>query len=232
MVHAVIPAAGDGRRMGKDVKKPYLTLCGLPTIVHTLNTFEKSDAVSDITCVVREEDVAYFLELISNYPIRKIRGVIPGGVRRQDSVEAAIVFLHKTVGEGEIVVVHDAARPLVSLELIRRVIETAIQWGGAIAAIPVHDTLKWVDENETIQRTINRDRLWRAQTPQAFRLGILMAAYRNAREDGFEATDDAGLVEHLGMPVKCVLGHPDNIKITTQADLQLAEQILDKRRMG
>jgi 2-C-methyl-D-erythritol 4-phosphate cytidylyltransferase len=223
-VVAVIPAGGSGRRMQSRNPKQYLLMNGKPVLVHTLLQLQQSSLIDEILLVVPENDLLFVRENIEKpHQLTKIRDVIAGGRERQDSVRNGLAG----VGDDcEIVVVHDGVRPFVTEEVLSQVIIAALQFGAAIVGIPVKDTVKEVDDAGIVSRTLNREMLWLAQTPQAFQRRILQEAYRKAAEDDFCGTDDASLVEHLGIPVKMLPGSYRNIKITTPEDLVLAEAFL------
>ncbi len=226
-VHAIIPAAGHGVRMlNPQTKKPFLPLAGLPILVHTLRVFQETPAVHRIVCVVSEADIPALRRILSDRQLLKVGQIVRGGERRQDSVWAAVSALDGEAKADDIVLVHDAVRPLVKPDLIERVIEAAQRSGAAIAARPVTDSLKVVTDEAVIDRGLSREKLWAAQTPQAFRMSLLVSAYRKAMRDGFLGTDEAALVTHLGLPVRCVKGPADNIKITTPDDLSMAERLM------
>ena len=228
MIHAVIPAAGQGKRLGGSVKKQFITLCDLPVAVHTLTVFQNLPLIDQIVCVAPKEDLSFFERLISEYSLTKITALLPGGDRRQDSVWAGLSSLAQRDQE-DLVVVHDGVRPLVTSQLIEKVIESAKEAGSAVAALPVADSLKQVSSDKMILRSLPRENVWAMQTPQVFRLGILMKAYQNAARERWEGTDEAMLVERSGFPVRCVEGSIENIKITTLPDLELAEILLHAR---
>ena len=228
--HAVIPAAGRGTRMESDAgKKQFLPLAGKPVIVHTLNAFQDTPAVHRIVCAISSDDTPLFRGILADYNLIKVGQIVRGGERRQDSVHAAVLALEREAHPDDIVLVHDAVRPLVTGALIERVIEAAQRFGGAVAALPVSDSLKMVSPDGIIQKSVSRDGMWTMQTPQAFRLSILIAAYQKTIRSGFHGTDEAALVTHLGFPVHCVEGAADNIKITHPTDLVLAERLLLQR---
>ena len=229
MTYGVIPAAGRGERFGGKVKKQFLALCGRPVIVHTLIPFQASPWIDDIVCVAPQEEVGALERLISEYRLTKVKRVISGGERRQESTQAALSLLEKEAAPGDIVLVHDGVRPLVTGALIGRVVQAAEKYGAAVAAFPVSDSLKEVSSEGLIRKTVSRENLWATQTPQAFRLDILAEAYRTAARDRFIGTDEAALVERLGIPIHCVEGSPENIKITTPSDLKLVELLLHDR---
>jgi len=223
-VVAVIPAGGSGRRMQSHNPKQYLLMNGKPVLAHTLLQLQQSLLIDEILLVVPESDLHYVRESIERpFQLTKIRDVIVGGTERQDSVRNGLAV----VGDDcDIIVVHDGVRPFVTEEVLSSVISAALQFGAAVAGIPVKDTVKEVDGAGSISRTLNRESLWLAQTPQAFQRRIIQEAYRRAAEDDFHGTDDASLVEHLGIPVKMIFGSYRNIKITTPDDLVLAQAFL------
>ena len=229
MVYAVIPAAGRGERMGSPTKKQFLPLCGLPVIIHTLTVFQRSALVEDILCVTSKEDLRFLERLLAEHALTKVTRVLPGGERRQDSVRSAVDFLEEQGHPDDIVMVHDGVRPLVTLSLIQEIICAAEKYGGGVAALPVTDSLKEVSADRLILKSVEREKIWSMQTPQAFRLSLLIEAYRKAARDGFRGTDEAMLVERIGAPIHCVQGSSENIKITTASDLKWAEFLLSKR---
>ena len=223
---AIIPAGGAGRRMQGSVSKQYLLLGTLPIYVHTLARFQKSEAIDAIYLVVPPEDVDDVqASVVQRYGFTKIVKVLPGGKERQDSVGNGIDALDDDV---DVIVIHDAVRPFISDALIRQAALEAAASGAAVVAVPVKDTVKICDEENRITQTPDRNRIWLAQTPQAFRREILVEAYETARKDAFYATDDACLVERIGVGVRVIPGTYDNIKITTPEDLIMAEALLKK----
>ncbi|MCL5961565.1 MAG: 2-C-methyl-D-erythritol 4-phosphate cytidylyltransferase [Chloroflexi bacterium] len=219
----IIAAAGKSTRMG-GADKQFLSLAGQPLLAHTVKVFDDSPLVSEIALVVNPDNVERVQELVSRCGWRKVSSVQPGGDRRQDSIWQGLMAL----SQPSWVAIHDGARPFITGEIIRRVLMEAQQYGAAIAAVPVKDTVKVVGPDLVIRQTPDRATLWAAQTPQVFRYELIMGAYRNAREKGLPATDDAQLVEQIGHPVKVSLGSYDNIKITTPEDVTLAELILSR----
>ena len=223
-VAAIIPAAGSGSRMGLTVPKQFFALQGIPILIHTLRVFQQAESVGLIVVVVPPESCAWTEDLLRQYRLAKIWRVIPGGRLRQDSVLAGLEALPPEV---DIVVVHDGVRPFVTASLIEICLQEAAKSGAAMAAVPAKDTLKFVSPEKVIEHTIDRAGVWQAQTPQVFKKSLLMAAYaRAAGNKDFMATDEAGLLELLGHPVKVVEGSETNIKITRQEDLLLAKAIL------
>ena len=221
---AIIPTAGSGRRLGREIPKQFLNIRGKPIIIHTLEKFNCCSIIDEVILVVPPNHVGTAKETVTRWGPLKVGAVIAGGKERQDSVQNGLDHLPEGV---EIVVVHDGVRPFVSVDKIHEVGEKAREWGGAILAIPVKDTVKkgregWVEE------TLDRDTLWSVQTPQAFRVDWLRKGYEKAKEEGYYATDDAALVERLGHRVAIVMGEERNIKITTPADFLLAEMVVNQ----
>ncbi|MBI5560495.1 MAG: 2-C-methyl-D-erythritol 4-phosphate cytidylyltransferase [Deltaproteobacteria bacterium] len=223
---AIIPSAGKGRRLGLK-KKPYLPLGKKPMLARTLNAFEDCPLIDAVVVVVAPGDIGYCREnIVKKYKCRKVVAVIAGGRERGDSVRRGL----DSIKDGwDFVVVHDAARPFVTPELIGRTVKAAFKYGSAIAAVPLKDTVKEVSLN-TVRKTIDRNTLAFAQTPQAFRFEILKEAYKKAKGHT-RATDDSSLVERLGNRVAVVPGSYGNIKITTVEDLAFAGRLLRSRRV-
>jgi len=221
---AIVPAAGSGNRMGRELSKQYLALGGMPLLVHTLNVFERCPLVDALLVVVPPSDVeAVRTEMLPRWSLKKLAGVIPGGKERQDSVRAGIEALDR---ETELVVIHDAVRPFITVELIENCIRAAAEEGAATVGVPVKDTVKEVGADGRVMRTCDRNLLWLTQTPQAFRRDIIENAHRAAVRDGYRGTDDTSLVERLGIAVRMIRGDYGNIKITTPEDLVIAEALL------
>jgi len=229
VIFAIVVAAGRGLRFGGQKKKQFLSLGAEPLLIHALCAFQKSVLVDEILCVVSKEDCAFTKALLAEYDFPKVTTVLSGGKRRQDSVSAAVFQLEQHAQENDIVLVHDGVRPLLDGAVIERVIEGTKKHGAAVASCELRDSLKLVSEKGGIKKSLPRERIRAMQTPQGFRLGGLAAACRKAFEDGFEASDEAMLLEHLGHPVFCVEGAPENIKITTPSDLKLAAYFLSLR---
>ena len=217
-VGAIIAAAGRGRRFGEG-DKLFAPLAGRPLIAHTLMAFEVCRAVDTVVLVMAEENLERGHSLVASAGFDKVAAICPGGSRRQDSVRMGL----EALPECRWVVVHDGARPLVTAALIEAGLTAAAETGAAIAAVPLADTLKEVADDGLIRRTLDRRNLWAAQTPQVFERELLREAHRLAKDD---ATDDAALVEALGRQVKVFPGSPRNLKVTTAADLALAQALL------
>ena len=216
---AVIPAGGSGVRMGSDVRKQYLSLGGEPLLLRTLRPFLNHPSVEWVIVALPPQDVH-----APPFPLPEGAVVVPGGTERGDSVRAGLA----AVPDGaDVVLVHDGARPLVTRAVVDRVLEAAVRGVGAVAAVPVADTLKRVDESRGITGTLDRGGLWCAQTPQGFPRRLLVDAYRRAGEEGVAATDDAALVERYGGRVVVVEGDARNLKVTRPEDLRIAEALLE-----
>jgi len=222
-VSAIIPAAGMGIRMGSSIPKQFLLLDGKPILQHTLSVLDQCSIVNEIILVVSEKEIENARQQIQDsYP--KVAKVIVGGKERQDSVYNGLQNLDS---KADIVVVHDGVRPFVSEELIRESVEAARDFGAAITAIPVSDTIKKVNKEGVVESTIDRSGLWRVQTPQTFQVSLLKEAFAKAQSDNFYGTDEGSLIEYLGRDVKVVPGSELNIKITRSEDLVLGEKIAE-----
>lgn len=221
----IIPAAGQGKRMGAGKNKLLIELNGIPVLIHTLRVFEEDEHCEGMILAIHHQDEAAFKALLTKYNIHKVKRLVPGGKERQDSIYQAL----KTVDSDGIILVHDAARPFILKEAILRLTDKAMETGAAIIGVQAKDTMKTV-RNGTVVETVERSSLWAVQTPQAFRMSILLKAYEKAEQDGFLGTDDSSLVERIPFPVMMVEGDYDNIKLTTPEDLFFAEAILKKRK--
>ncbi len=245
-VIVIIPAAGLGTRMapmpsalmssGKDAKhskphpsKQFTDLGGTPILIHTLRKFAAVDAVTEIWIALRENEIEGFRERLAHEALKKKIELVTGGEHRQQSVEHALNAI--TAAPDDIVLVHDAVRPFVNAEIIHEVIDAAKKYGAAIAGLPAIDTVKQVErtaEGAIIKATIPRAGIVLAQTPQGFRYSVIKKAFDEAVADGFTGTDESSLAERSGHEVAVVMGSPNNIKITTPADMELAEFYLRK----
>jgi 2-C-methyl-D-erythritol 4-phosphate cytidylyltransferase len=223
-VGAIIAAAGVGRRFGEG-DKLFAPLAGRPLIAHTLMAFEVCRAVDTVVLVLAEENLERGRGLVASASFDKVAAICRGGPRRQDSVRLGL----EALPECRWAVVHDGARPLVTAALIEAGLTAVVETGAAIAAVPLADTLKEATEDGLIVRTLDRRNLWCAQTPQVFERELLREAHRFAQG---EATDDATLVEALGRRVKVFPGSPRNLKVTTAADLALAQALLAENEDG
>ncbi|MEE8432332.1 MAG: 2-C-methyl-D-erythritol 4-phosphate cytidylyltransferase [Candidatus Desulfatibia sp.] len=224
MVSTVIVAAGKGLRMNHSVPKQYLLIAGRPVLGHTLLVFDACELIDEVFVVVSEEDFGFCQNtLIAPLNLKKKINLVRGGTERQDSVYNGLRALSPKT---DTVVIHDGVRPFVGPEELAACITAAEETGACILGIPVSDTLKHVEKSGHIEQTLARDNIWMAQTPQVFQYELILKAHEAARRDGFRGTDDALLLERLGIDVKIIPGSKTNIKITTPQDLALAEAIL------
>jgi 2-C-methyl-D-erythritol 4-phosphate cytidylyltransferase len=228
-VTAAIPAAGWGERMAMDQKKPYLLLNGRPLLFYVLDAFYNSTEIDNIIVAVApgEEDFCRKKVVEKFSFLDKVR-VIPGGATRQDSVRQ---LLNKLSAQSSMVLIHDGARPLITRELINRAIEDTTRWKATVMAVPVADTIKLANSDIYVEQTLPRDKLWAIQTPQTFDKNLICEAHARAYQDGYIGTDDASLVERMGISVKIIMGAYDNIKVTTPGDLIIAEALLKRREI-
>lgn len=231
-VAVIIPAAGLGTRMGRPEgagsRKQFVLLEGSPILIHTIRKFAKAPSVSGILVAVREEDRESVAQEIrrENPPI-SVR-LVEGGRNRQDSVRNCLAAISS---DTDLVAVHDAVRPFVTVDQIEQAIAAAAEHGAVILGIPPVDTVKQVDRTQ-IQSTLLRERIVLAQTPQVFRFSLLRRAFEQAGSDSFVGTDEASLVEHLGEPVHVLLGSDRNIKITKPSDMALARLFYQEETGG
>jgi len=226
-IWAVVPAAGSGRRLGGEIPKQYREIAGAPLMEHTLRALLESPDIRGIVVALDPSDRrADAIDSLADVRVQ----TTPGGAERADSVMAGLELLATEGAEEDWVLVHDAARPCLPLESLTALIDRARQSGqGVILAEPVADTLKQVGEDGQISGTVDRQSLWRAQTPQLFPLFALRAALGRCLEEGLSVTDEAMAMERAGEPVHVVEGPSSNIKVTVEADLAFAELVLRKR---
>lgn len=223
-VHVLVPAAGNGSRVGGETKKQYLELGDQPVLVQTLARLASLAQITAIHLIVPEADVAYCrAELVDRYRLEKIGGVITGGDQRQDSVRKGLDACG--ADDQDVILVHDGVRPFFPKDQIGPLVQLAAIEGAALLAIPAQDTIKEVFDGQ-VRSTLDRRLLWQVQTPQAFRCERIREAHRRAYAGGYFGTDDASLIEWCGWPVAVLTGHPHNFKITTPADLALARALL------
>lgn len=221
-IAAIIPAGGLGNRMGLPFPKQFYELHGVPVLVLTIRAIAKVQSIKQIIVVCPAAYKAQTQDLIHHYSL-PVTALVTGGATRQDSVMAGLAVLDKKT---EVVLVHDGARPLVSPEIIKNCIDAILSRGAAIAAIEVKDTLKSVAHDRLIAKTIDRNNLWQAQTPQGARTELLVQAFTRAENEGFQGTDEASLLEFCTIPVAIVNGSDTNIKITRPEDIPMAEALL------
>ncbi len=221
-VTAIIPAAGSGSRMNAGIPKPLLEICGKKIIEWTVKEFSESGAINQIVVMAPKEYLAEFEFLKTLYPNIVI---VEGGATRQESVKKGLNFIESRVGPDDLILVHDAARCLITKEVILRAIEAAKHHGAVSVAVPMVDSVKVVDDQHFVIQSLDRDKLWAIQTPQVFKAAILLEAHK---KNTTGSTDDASLVE-LHHKVRIVKGERENIKITTPLDLEIAQQLLRKK---
>ena len=234
-VAAILPAAGLGTRMGADTPKQFLSLDGVPVLLFTLRRLATCPAIRDFVIATRGEEIDSVAASVASEKLGRSVHVVRGGDTRQDSVANALA---EVPSEADLILVHDAVRPLVTLSQIERVIAEAAACDAAILGIPAMDTVKEVKRASLptdvalVTATIPRERVVLAQTPQAFRAALLLEAFARARQDGVTASDEAGLVERMGRDVHVVVGSERNLKITRPGDMELAEFYLRQERAG
>ncbi|MDF2635646.1 MAG: 2-C-methyl-D-erythritol 4-phosphate cytidylyltransferase [Pelosinus sp.] len=227
MVTVIIPAAGQGKRMKREGNKVFLPLVDMPVLLHSVLTFSACSKVDNLVVVVAPDEVDQVETMLCSLTGTKPYKVVAGGSERQHSIANAIKVVP---GATKIILVHDGARPLVTEECIHNVIQAAVLYKAAVVAVAVKNTIKTVDENGWVTGTLERRTLWSIQTPQGFEALLLRQAYEKAEQEGFIGTDDASLVERLGVKVKVVCGCYDNLKVTTPEDLTIAEALLKERK--
>jgi 2-C-methyl-D-erythritol 4-phosphate cytidylyltransferase len=213
-----------GRRMGASINKQYLLLDGKPILAHTMEIFQRADFIDEIYPVVPAEEIEYCrIHVVEKYGLDKVKQIVAGGAERQNSVLNALRAIDSA--DDDIILIHDGVRPFVPIHAMQRSIEIALEFDGAVTAVPVKDTVKVV-RDDMVVATPAREALWLAQTPQTFRYAVIRAAHELADSEGFSGTDDASLMERMGRKVHVVIGDYRNIKITTPEDLILAEAFL------
>jgi 2-C-methyl-D-erythritol 4-phosphate cytidylyltransferase len=225
-VGVVIAAGGKGTRMGTQTPKQFLRIRGRSVIEHVLSRFERLREVTEIVVVVPEPFSDRVLKMIRKNGAGKTTTVVPGGKERQDSVWKGINGFRN---QPAIVLIHDAVRPLITPGIVRKVIKETELHRAAVVGVRVHDTIKREGAPGFYAETLRRDNLWAVQTPQGFAFTLLKEAHLRAQADGFLGTDDASLVERLGVPVRIVEGDRKNIKITSRHDLEIVQKWLKLR---
>ena len=222
-VGVVIPAGGRGLRLGRRIPKQFLLLLGKPVLQWTVAIFDSLPIVDEIVVVAPAAHIARVKRIISRAGFRKVSAVVPGGAERQDSVRNG---LNSFTRHPDVVLVHDAVRPLVTPEVVRAVVRAAARYRAAVVGVPVKDTVKVEGRKGFYARTLQRDRLWVVQTPQGFDYGLLLRAHKLAQGVRFVGTDESSLVERLGVPARIVPGDERNFKITTKGDLERAKLLM------
>ena len=225
---AIILAAGRGTRMNSSMNKQYLVLKNKPILAHSIEIFQKCDLIDEIIVVAnKDEEASCRTNVIEKYGYSKVKKLVSGGDERQFSVYNGLMQVD---AKCDIVLVHDGARPLLTSVIIERCIDGVERYGAVSCGVPIKETIKIVDENHNVRVTPKRDSIWITQTPQAFKLDTLIKAHLRAIEEEIVCTDDAMLVEQLGINVRMIEGDYENIKITTPDDLIIAEAILNYKR--
>jgi 2-C-methyl-D-erythritol 4-phosphate cytidylyltransferase/2-C-methyl-D-erythritol 2,4-cyclodiphosphate synthase len=226
---AIIPAGGVGKRLGSSIAKQYLLLDGVPVLVRTLKIFQQAKVIDEIVLVVPEDDlISARKQLVDKYDLTKVTAIVAGGNERQDSVRNGLSAI---VDKCDVVIIHDGVRPLLTEEMLNQVVATAKSDGASSIGVKVKDTVKQTTDDNLVAATLPRNNLWLTQTPQAFAFDVLQRAYDAAASDKFYGTDDASLVERIGVKVKMIAGSYENIKITTPDDLIIAEAFI-KNKVG
>ena len=223
--YAILLGGGSGRRMESSVNKVFLPLRGIPAIIRSLAPF--TTLCAGAVVVAAENEIDEMNAVLRRYGMsRFVKAVVPGGSERQHSVWNGLMALPE---DAECVLIHDGARALVTEEIIQRAMQSVEAHGSGIASVPVVDTIKRAEKDGLVIETPDRSSMYAMQTPQAFRLPLIVEAHKKAQEDGFLGTDDAALLEHAGTPVYLSEGDRENLKLTTPMDLKLAELLLNMR---
>jgi 2-C-methyl-D-erythritol 4-phosphate cytidylyltransferase len=226
-VAALIVAAGKGRRMGSPRAKAFLTLNGIPILVHAIRPFEASNRIQSLYVVLQREDIQLWQnEILSKFPLKKTKPPVAGGSRRQDSVRSGLEAISEDI---DTILIHDGVRPFVDETVLDQLLDTMEEALAAVVAVPAKETLKIVSSTGQVRETLARERIWTTQTPQAFDFHTLIQAHHKALQDDVQATDDSTLVERMGIPVIVVRGSYTNIKVTTPEDLIVARALLETR---
>lgn len=224
MVSAIIVAAGMGFRMGGTLRKQYIPLSGIPIIGHTLKAVDECHEIHRMLLVIPKGDSEFCRQNVLNLlNLRNEVALIEGGDERSDSVWNGLKAVDQKTN---VVVIHDGVRPFIRSDQIKACIAEARASGACILGIPAYDTLKQLDRSGSVERTLERENIRLAQTPQAFQYPLILKAYQKGRQDGFVGIDDAQMIERMGKSVKVIRGSRCNIKITEKEDLQLAESFL------
>jgi len=223
MTSAIIVAAGRGTRMGPNIDKLFLEVAGRPVIAHTWAKLDSAVSVDEVVLVVRAGMEPDFRQIAATLALTKPYRLAEGGPERQDSVWNGL----QAVSTGtDLVAIHDGARPCVTHEIVERCLRAAKDFGAAVAAQRVTDTIKESDDGVAVSRTVDRSRLWSVQTPQAFRLGVIRKALATAREQKLNLTDDTAACELIGQAVRLIESKQPNPKVTVPGDLPFIESLL------
>lgn len=221
-VAAIVPAGGSGTRLGLKTKKPFVTLSGKPLLYYALKALERAGAVDEIIVAAEESQIRRVAALVKRFGFRKVKKIVAGGSTRSASVKNGLSVI---AGDPDVILIHDAARPLVSVDMINDAIRLASKYGACAAAVPESDTIKLSGRSGFIKKTIDRRNVFRAQTPQAFKAALIRRAYKTLGRKPC-VTDDSSILENMGMKIKILPGSYRNIKITTREDIKIAEALL------
>lgn len=224
-VAVIIAAAGKGTRLGAPIPKQFLKIGGQPVIIKAMKVFDQMEEVDHIFVVAGEDYVDYCTDLIGQYGFEKMETVVEGGELRQDSVYNALQEMNRRKPGVEYVLIHDAARPFISQEVIRNVLRATEEKGAAVACVAMTNSVRRLGAGEEKSESVDRSEYYAVQTPQGFRKSLLIDAYEKAYDDSFFGTDDAAIVEHAGGEIAMVDGEYQNIKITTKEDLPMENRI-------
>lgn len=219
----IIVAAGKSERMGPQVDKAFLTLGPKPVLAYSLVAFERCPDIDEVVLVVRKDRVEAARSMAQMFGCAKVKRVVAGGAQRQMSVSNGLAVAGE---ETTIVSVHDGARPCVTAQLISDTIKAAKRYGSGVAGVPITDTVKYVERGLKVTKTLDRSKLWAVQTPQSFKLDLLLKALAAVKKKGITVTDEAGAVERVSGDVHLVPAHLTNVKIATPDDLALASALL------
>lgn len=225
-VAAIVAAAGKGERLKSKVHKPFVALGKDPILLHTLRALDNSNLIGEIIVVAHQADLPKARLLLKKAKLKKFKDIVAGGKRRMDSIRNGLAAINE---DTDYVIIHDGCRPFIDNKMISSVLDAAEIFGAAIAGVPVKPTIKEIEKGNFVAATLKREALVDVQTPQAFRKDILLRAYDRAFAEGADATDDAALVERLGIKVKVVGGSYRNIKITTPEDLKYAKMLIGEK---
>jgi len=228
-VIALVPAAGFGRRLGYRRAKPFISLVDKPVLAHTLTILQQAKKINAIILIVDKKQLESAVRLVSCYRINKVKAIVSGGRTRSGSVRNGLKAISEKT---DFVLIHDAARPLLTVRLVNDCIEAALRYKAVVCALPCSATIKSVDKNNNVIMTLDRNRLWQIQTPQIFSYSLIKKAYGQRLMKEKYCFDDASLVERLPHKVKVIPGLETNIKITTPKDLQIARAILKSKKRG
>ena len=232
MNFALIVAAGSGSRMNKDgLPKQFLEVNGIPLLIYSLKTFASCKSIDGIVIVANPAYIDFTMQIISEHRVEKVLGVVIGGTTRQQSVYNGLQLLKDFfIKKDDIVLIHDSARPLVSEKIILDNIEACRKYDAVTTAINVTDTIAVSDDNKGIANVPNRESLYAIQTPQTFKYGLIMKAHQNYIDHPFEhVTDDTSLVKEINHPVKIVEGSKENLKVTTPEDIDIIQNMINKK---